>query len=427
MLVHWIWFATRPALNDREKAQILTHFSDPEDIYFADGDAFAAEGKLTDAQLASLTDKDLSGAEEILKSCRDKNIHILTRADAAYPARLKSIPDPPLVLYYKGKLPVLDGVPVIGVVGTRKASPYGLVTAKRMGFQVAKCGGAVVSGVAYGIDGFAMQGALAAGQEVVGILGCGVDVVYPITNRALFADLERHGCLISEFVPGTPPYKWNFPKRNRIISGLSDGVLIVEAPVKSGALITARQAAEQGRDVFVVPGNIGVPACEGSNALLREGAIPVTCGWDVLSEYAAMYPDKVRKFAQSSRLSAYADEIARLTGQTEEGAEKVAQEPAVPKNKKPSRKGNDKKVIDKEENPPYSDGNDKKPALTETEQSLVELLRGGERTVDDLVAASGLGTGLVLATLTLLEVKGVVTRLPGRRVTLGASEPFGDR
>ena len=418
MLVHWIWFATRPELSDREKADILAHFSDPEDIYFADRDALAGTAALTQVQLGALADKDLTEAEEILETCREKDIHILTYRDAGYPARLKNIASPPLVLYYKGKLPALDGVPVIGVVGTRRASPYGLGTAKRMGYQIGKCGGVVVSGVAYGIDGFAMQGALSSGQSVVGILGCGVDIVYPITNRPLFDDLERHGCLISEFVPGTPPYKWNFPKRNRIISGLSDGVLIVEAPKKSGALITARQAAEQGRDVFVVPGNIDVPACEGSNALLRDGAVPVTCGWDILSEYAALYPDKVRKYAQSNRLSAYPDEIARMAREAESNVEKVAQKTAVPKNKKPFRKKNDKKVIDKEQKPPYSDGNDTIPALTATEQSLVDMLRGGELLVDDMIAASGLSAGLVLATLTMLEVKGVVTNLPGRRVAL---------
>ena len=415
MLVHWIWLATRPALHDRDKVMLLQRFSDPEEIYFAD--SFSGADPLSQEQLAALRDKDLTQAEEILSQCRKKQIHILTFRDAGYPRRLKNIADPPLVLYYKGNFPDFEGTPVIGVVGTRKASAYGMKTAKRMGYQIGRCGGMLVSGAAYGIDGFAMQGALSAGSTVVGILGCGVDVVYPLSNRALFEDLERHGCLISEFTPGTPPYRWNFPKRNRIISGLSDGVLVVEAPQKSGSLITARQAAEQGRDVFVVPGNVDMPSCEGSNALMRDGAIPVTCGWDVMSEYAALYPDKIRKETGISRLTVYPEELetADAAGQS---VLKVAQKPSVPKNTGRPKKKTDKKVIDKEELPPYSDGNDKIPALTAQEQSLVDMLQSGERLVDDMIAGSELSAALVLATLTMLEVKGVVRNLPGRRVAL---------
>ena len=180
------------------------------------------------------------------------------------------------------------------MVGTRHASPYGMTTAKKMGYQITKCGGIVVSGMAYGIDGMAMKGALTAGAPVVGILGCGAEMVYPPSNRPLFSDVENYGCIMSEFPPGTPPVKWNFPKRNRIISGMSCGVLVVEAPEKSGALITARCAADQGRDVFVVPGNIDVPTFVGSNRLLRDGAIAVSSGWDILSEYQMQFPDKIR-------------------------------------------------------------------------------------------------------------------------------------
>ena len=162
MLVHWIWFAHRPGLNDRDKMALLQHFRDPEDIYFADDGAFDAIGLSEDAKTA-LREKNLTSAEEILEACDREKLHILTCQDAAYPARLKNIADPPNVLYYKGRLPDFDGSPVIGVVGTRKASAYGLTTAKRMGYQIARCGGIVVSGMAYGIDGMAMSGALTAG------------------------------------------------------------------------------------------------------------------------------------------------------------------------------------------------------------------------------------------------------------------------
>ena len=228
MLVHWIWFAHRPGLNDRDKMALLQHFRDPEDIYFADDGAFDAIGLSEDAKTA-LREKNLTSAEEILEACDREKLHILTCQDAAYPARLKNIADPPNVLYYKGRLPDFDGSPVIGVVGTRKASAYGLTTAKRMGYQIARCGGIVVSGMAYGIDGMAMSGALTAGAPAVGVLGCGADIVYPISNRALFRDTEEYGCILSEFAPGTPPAKWTFPKRNRIISGLSCGVLVLDS------------------------------------------------------------------------------------------------------------------------------------------------------------------------------------------------------
>ena len=283
MLVHWIWLAHLPGLSDRMKLALLQQFQDPEEIYFADSGAFDHVDGMSAEIKQALTDRDLSRSEKILEACHKEQIHLLTFRDAAYPVRLKNIPDPPVLLYYRGVLPDFDGNPVIGVVGTRKASAYGLTTAKRMGYQIGRCGGILVSGMAYGIDSMAMSGALTAGAAVVGVLGCGADIVYPPSGKGLFRDTERYGCILSEFAPGTPPLAFHFPKRNRIIAGLSCGVLVVEAPEKSGALITARQALDQGRDVFAVPGNIDVPSLAGSNQLLRDGAIPVFSGWDVLS------------------------------------------------------------------------------------------------------------------------------------------------
>lgn len=411
MLIHWIWLATRESLNDREKRMLLEHFRDPENLFYADAADLIAIDGLSDDARQSLADKNLVSAEAVLAQCAGEKIHILTYQDAAYPARLKNISDPPLVLYYKGILPDLDNSPVIGVVGTRKASLYGLTCAKRMGYQIGKCGGILVSGMAHGIDGVAMQGALTAGRPVVGILGCGVDVVYPPSNRALYADMERHGCLISEFLPGTPPLRWNFPKRNRIISGMSDGVLVVEAPEKSGALITARQALEQGRDVFAVPGNIDVPTFAGCNALLRDGAILAQSGWDVVSEYRHLYPDKVRKDTAPAKQTASPEELVREQA-------KVAQKPVLPRNKENDGGKKPEKVIDKPDSSAYSDGKDAFAALTEEERIIVDQLRGGEKLVDDVIAAAGMPSGKVLAMLTMLEVRGIVTVKPGRRVCL---------
>ena len=412
MLIHWIWLATRQ-MHDREKLSVLEHFHDPEDIFFASADAYSHIPGLSAEAIDALGEKNLLPAEQILADCSRGKIHILTFRDGAYPARLKNISDPPMVLYYKGTLPDFDGMPVIGVVGTRKASLYGMTAAKRLGYQIGRCGGAVVSGAASGIDGVAMQGALTADAPVVGILGCGVDVVYPQSNKGLFADTERHGCLISEFVPGTPPYKWNFPKRNRIISGISDGVLVVEAPEKSGALITARQALEQGRDVFVVPGNIDVPSCAGSNALLRDGAIMVSSGWDVVSEYKHLYPDRIRRDYGPGRMTGYADEVANQ----ERPVAKVAQKADIPRNGGEKAETKKKKVIDNAETSAYSDGCKALPSLTPNEQAVMDQLNGGERLVDDVIAATALPSGQVLAALTMLEVKGLVKTLPGRRVT----------
>jgi len=418
MLIHWIWLAHRPGVNDRIKSVLLEHFSDPEEIYYADSGAFDHIEGLTPETKESLRDKILTSAEETLRVCQREQIHLLTIRDAAYPVRLKNIADPPVLLYYKGTLPEFDGNPVIGVVGTRKASAYGLTTAKRMGYQIGRCGGMVVSGMAYGIDSMAMSGALTAGAVVVGVLGCGADIVYPPSNRPLFQDMESYGCILSEFAPGTPPIHYNFPKRNRIIAGLSCGVLVVEAPEKSGALITARQAADQGRDVFVVPGNIDVPTFVGSNRLLRDGAIAVSHGWDILSEYEALFPDKIRKDLGRNQLSVSTDELTQSV-ETSAEVRKVAQKPRKPAKTKQQKQETEKMTIDKAASSPYSDVNDILPKLSADEQIIVSAIGRNERLVDDVIAETGLPVGKVLATLTLLEVKGVVRRLPGKRVRLG--------
>lgn len=415
MLVHWIWLAHRPGFGPRTKAQLLEHFRDPEAVYYADEEALWQLGLSSDVR-AALLDKNLDSSEKILEDCQKKRLNILTLQDAAYPSRLKNIPDPPLVLYYKGQLPDFDGVPVIGVVGTRKASAYGLTVAKRMGYQIGKCGGLVVSGMAYGIDGLAMSGALTAGAKTVGVLGCGADIVYPQSNRSLFRDVQAYGCILSEFAPGQNAAKWTFPMRNRIISGLSCGVLVVEAPEKSGALITARLALEQGRDVFAVPGNIDMPTCAGSNELLRDGAIMVSSGWDVLSEYQSLFPDKIHREDAPCLQRAYPQELAGQEG--EKMPPRVAQTPRIPEETTRLKKNLEKKSIDKEPVEAYSDVNVDLSRLSEDEQRIVLCLKNGQRLVDDVIAETGMTTGKLLAVLTMLELKGVIRRLPGKRISL---------
>ena len=409
MQLHWIWLATRAGLGDRGRMLLLQRFADAEDVYFAETGEYARVEGLSPEAISSLQEKSLAEAEQILADCQRENIRILTWQDALYPKRLKNIADPPVVLYYKGTLPQVDALPCIAVVGTRGASAYGMSTAKRMGYQIAACGGITVSGVAFGIDAMAMRGALSAGAPVIGVLGCGADVVYPASNRALYADTQRQGCLLTEFPPGTPPIGWNFPRRNRIISGLSCGVLVVEAPEKSGALITARQAADQGRDVFVVPGNIDVPSCKGSNALLRDGAIAVSSGWDVISEYQDRFPGKITENRTDSRQTAYPDEL-------EEQPLQVAQTPKVPEKKHRKSIFGKKKEIDNTPSSPYIDADKPRPVLSADEETLLSFIGADGALVDDVIADAGLPAGQVLAMLTMLEVKGVVARLPGKRV-----------
>ncbi len=418
MRIHWLWLTSLSGVSDRMKNLLMNHFADPEDIYFADEETFSHIEGLTAEARQALKEKDLGPAEKILADCQRAKLQILTLRDAAYPTALKNISDPPLVLYYKGQLPDFDACPVIGVVGTRKASAYGLTTAKRMGYQIAKCGGIVVSGMAYGIDGLAMSGALTAGGITVGVLGCGADIVYPVSNRALFRDVENYGCILSEFAPGTPPIGYNFPKRNRIISGLSNGVLVVEAPEKSGALITARLAAEQGRDVFAVPGNIDQPGFVGSNALLKDGAIVASSGWDVVGEYRHIYPGKVRENKTPVHMAAYASEMRE--GEKVPG--KVAQKPELPAEKEELKKEFNKKTIDNRTAKPYSDVNKNLQNLTDQQRLIVTAVGDGERLVDDVIAETGLDTKTVTSALTMLTIKGVIARLPGNRIKLRNGE-----
>ena len=412
MQLHWIWLATRAGLGDRGRMLLLQRFADAEDVYFAETGEYARVEGLSPEAISSLQEKSLAEAEQILADCQRENIRILTWQDALYPKRLKNIADPPVVLYYKGSLPQVDALPCIAVVGTRGASAYGMSTAKRMGYQIAACGGITVSGIAFGIDAMAMRGALSAGAPVIGVLGCGADVVYPASNRALYADTQRQGCLLTEFPPGTPPIGWNFPRRNRIISGLCCGVLVVEAPEKSGALITARQAADQGRDVFVVPGNIDVPTCKGSNALLRDGAIAVSSGWDVIGEYRDRFPGKITENRADSRQSAYPDELE----EAEQHSLLVAQKPKLPEKKQRKSIFGKKKEIDNMPSSPYIDADKPRPALSADEETLLSFIGADGVLVDDVISDAGLPAGQVLAMLTMLEVKGVVARLPGKRV-----------
>ncbi len=394
MSLYWIWFAQLSGLGSREKRILLERYSDPQYIYDLDAKTMLQD-EIPKNIADALNQKDLSEAQKIINICHRKDIGILTMEDPAYPLRLRHIADPPMVLYYKGEIPDFDSLPTIAVVGTRESTAYGMAAAEKIAREMALSGALIVSGCANGIDTAAMEGAIHANKSVVGVLGCGIDVIYPRTCRRLYMQTEQAGCLLSEYPPGTKPYRWNFPQRNRIISGLSDGVLVVEAPKISGALITARTALEQGRDVFVIPGNIGVAACVGSNALLREGATAVCSGWDVMQEYELRYPDVIIQ-----------------TKKTKTTEKKVAQSVTLPEIKKSA--GN-KKSIDNPAAASYSKTSETN--LSPEEKAILDHLGTTPILVDDLIAATGISTSKVLTALTILTVQDLVVNHPGRRVS----------
>ena len=293
MQKHWVWLATRSGIGVRGRAELLRRFGTAERIYAMDRAALQAEEGLRQSWLEPQLDKSLDGAERILAQCDRFDIRLLTYAEPAYPERLRNIADPPALLYYQGRLPDFDHEAAIAVVGSRRCSAYGLLHAKQFSRLIAASGGLVMSGGARGIDTMALQSAMDLPEPVVCVLACGLDIAYPPENGQLFAQIASRGCLLSEYPPGTSPMRGNFPVRNRILSGLSVGVLVVEASAQSGALITARLALEQGRDVFAIPGNLGVAACEGTNRLLREGALMPENGWELLQEYTHLFPGKL--------------------------------------------------------------------------------------------------------------------------------------
>ena len=393
MVLHWIWYAELPNISAKQKLQLLERFPDPEELFRTEN--FSHIPEIAPELAEALSNKDLTAARKILADCKRLQLGVLTMQDAGYPRRLRNISDPPLVLYYKGYIPDLEEQPTIGVVGTRKATGYGIRNARVMSRQITACGGMVVSGGAAGIDTEALLGALDAGGPCIAVLGCGADVVYPKSNRSLFQKISENGCIISEYPPGTEPKPWQFPARNRIISGLSNGVLVVEAPLKSGALITARDAFSQGRDVFSVPGNIDNPTCEGSNGLLQECAAAALSGWDVMKEYEGVYPCVEKRDYRAP--VATEPEMSSLPIENPE---------------------KDKKDIDNSDSGAYSVRERVLAELDPFSRKLVEQLGAEPIPVDELIARMDEPPEQVLEALTMLALTGVVFNHPGRLVSL---------
>lgn len=281
----WLWLQHALGAGSSKQSRILEGWKDLEDFYAAGREAWLLEGYFTAKELRGLGTYSVSDAQALLAYCEKIGQKVTTPDCDEYPGPLRQIHNPPCVLYYKGTLPDFEKEPAISVVGTRKATQTGKAAARSFAYELAQCGVIVVSGGALGIDTAAHQGALQAGGKTVCVLGCGIDTDYLMANASLRGVIAEHGALLSEFPPQTQASGSNFPIRNRIISGLSLGTLVVEAAAKSGSLITADYALEQGRDVFAVPCGIFSPVSAGANNLIKAGAKPVSGAKEILEEY----------------------------------------------------------------------------------------------------------------------------------------------
>lgn len=333
---------------------LVEHFESPEAAWRGDVKEISRLPGWGESLCASFSAyrRQIDPAQEYDKVLR-LGAQVWTLEDECYPERLRYIANPPPVLYVKGASWPKSSL-MLAVVGVRKATAYGRRAARELAGGLAAEGATVVSGLARGIDTEAHRGALEAGGYTVGVLGCGLDIVYPPENEGLYRIIGERGALVTEFPPGFGPKPGNFPARNRIISGLSQGVVVVEAGRKSGALITSNLALEQGRDVFAVPGQIFSPMSLGTNDLIRQGAVAVTSAADILEEYG------------------------------KSGTRPVA----------------DKAFV---------------PATDHREKKVLELLAGGAVQLEALAEWSGYNISELAQVLTLLELKGLVKQLPGKQ------------
>jgi len=281
--MYYYWLTSIEGISTRKIFNIIDYFGSVQNAWNGNFQDFCSIKGISSSIANRIIER--KNEKKLLEEIRQielKGINIITIDSEKYPERLRNIYDPPLVIYYKGKLHSYTGY--VGVVGARKCTQYGRAAARNISQLLSKYDICIVSGLARGIDTAAHMGALDERGVTYAVLGCGLDIVYPPENKKLFQEIERKGAIISEYPPGTKPYPGNFPARNRIISGLCDGIVVVEAGEKSGALITANFALEQGREVFAVPGSIYCDTSKGTNSLIKDGAKMVTDIEDILVE-----------------------------------------------------------------------------------------------------------------------------------------------
>lgn len=361
----WLALALTPGLGARMAGKLLGVFGSPEAIFNSSLTALEAQRLPAAVAQAIHSHQPMSAAAKELAEAQAAGCRLLTWDEPQYPSRLREIYDPPPLLYVLGNVELLNRH-IISIVGSRRPTPYGNQMAERLAHDLAERGLVVASGLARGVDASAHRGALTSTRGLtIGVLGCGIDVVYPKENKKIFSEIQQRGAIISEFPMGTFPAPQNFPIRNRVIAGMALGVVVVEGQQYSGSLITARLAMEFGREVYGVPGNATQPSSFGPNELIKQGAKLVTSWEDVVEEL----PTPVR-----------AELTPVETATSEERAALIQQ------------------------------------SLAPAERSLYELLTEDEaRHVDDLVETSGLSSSEVLAGLFDLELKGVVRQLPGKQ------------
>ncbi len=411
-LVYWVWLSLRCGAGSELGSYLLQYFASPKDIYEATEEELLAIEGINESIVCALMDRSLVFPHKIVEYCERVNVGILTLDSTNYPDRLRSIYAKPIVLYYKGKLPDMDRNVMIACVGTRNCSEAGAQNAYRLGMDLARAGAIVVSGMASGIDTAVQSGVIAAGGHTIAVLGCGIDRVYPPQNGKLMNQIANTGTLITEYAPGTGPLRTNFPIRNRIISGLSQGTVVVEASYKSGSLITANHAERQGRDIFAFPGSAESEFSKGTNALIRKGAKLVVCAEDVLSEYEMLYPGRI--FTENI--------AARKHGEDGEPAEDIR--PAAPpvQRKKPATVPAKKQKRKASAEPP-AQTKSAEDCADPTGREILSVI-GGEMSVDEIAAAISAKRGKspeigeLLGTLTLLELDGFLCALPGGKYCL---------
>lgn len=400
-LKYWLWLAGRKGLAGQNLKCVLEHFGSPERVYFSDAGEYDLVEGVPKAALQSLLDKSLDGANRILGDCDRLGIQIMTQQDAAYPERLAAIHQPPLVLYCKGKRFAFDEEAVIAIVGTRDSTPYGEMAATELAMELTRSGALIVSGMAQGIDAAAVRGALKVGGPVVSVLAGGIDVVYPREHRFLYEDVAAAGALISEHPPGTEHRGTLFPIRNRIISGLSVGVIAVESKRTGGTLYTVSHALEQNREVFAVPGPWNAVSSEGTNRLIQEGVAKlIMSGEDVLCEVRDRFPNRLKHMAPM--------EAGVLEQRLEDVSKNMERQQKQPE-----------KVVDIQPDVEYIDWIECKEKLTDDQQSvLLALAEGKILCADDLVERTQLPARRVLSALTILQVQSYVAEEAGKRFRL---------
>ena len=400
-LVYWVWITQAFGTGNNRIWDIINSFDNVKNAYEA-----LANGEysnVTKSEELAVSHTHLLQTEELIKYCAKKEIRIISFDDETYPKRLKEIYNPPTILFCMGDLSFIDDEVTITVVGTRHPSPYSIKFAKRICDELAKVGVTLVSGFALGIDSMAHQAALKNNGRTVAVLGCGIDVDYPKENSAIKKVIARHGAVITEFFPGTKPNGQNFPQRNRIMSGLSLGTLIIEAGPQSGALITADLALQQGRDVFCVPpADLFEPRYSGVIRLIREGAIPTFTHTDIMYEYYENFSHKINSINANENYSNKEKDSYLFDATDKDTSQKKE---IIPKDILAENKQKFIPEINYEE-------------LTDEQAKIVKLLENGSLLADEIADLAEIDVTNVLTILTELELFGIVEAQAGKRYSL---------